>query len=154
MAQIIIADTSCLISLYNAGILQILKELFGEVYVTKTIQREFGQSLPNWIKIKNPENTTQLDSLYAQLDRGEASAIGLALQMKNSTLIIDELKGRKVAINLGINTTGTIGILILAKEKGIIIKLMDTIDILVKNGFRISNKLYEEINRNYNSDNF
>lgn len=141
MAQIIIADTSCLISLYNAEILQILEELFTEVYITSEIQNEFGQPLPNWIKLKNPENTHQLESLYSQLDRGEASAIALALQEKNSILIIDELKGRNIAINLGVKTTGTIGILVLAKQKGCIEDLMEAVDKLVVNGFRLSKKL-------------
>lgn len=149
MAQIIIADTSCLISLYNAGILQILQKLFIEVYITEDIQREFGQPLPNWIKLKNPEYTPQLKSLYSQLDKGEASAIALAVQEENATIIIDELKGRNIAIKLGIKTTGTIGILILAKEKGIVTELMKTIDMLVENGFRISRNLYEEIAQNY-----
>jgi len=151
VAQIIIADTSCLISLYNARILQILQELFIEVYITEDIQREFGQPLPNWIKLKNPKQTQQLNSLYSQLDKGEASTIALALQEENATIIIDELKGRNIAINLGVKTTGTIGILILAKEKGFITELMKTIDKLVENGFRISKKLYEEIHYNYNS---
>ncbi len=154
MAQIIIADTSCLISLYNAGILQILEELFYEVYITSEIQIEFGQPLPNWIKLKNPKNTAQLDSLYAQLDKGEASALALALQEENSIIIIDELKGRNIARNLGVRTTGTIGVLILAKEKGFLLELMKTIDKLVDNGLRISKKLYNEINQDYNSERF
>lgn len=151
MAQIIIADTSCLISLHNAGILQILEELFSEVYTTSSIQSEFGQPLPHWIKLKNPKSSAQLFSLYAQLDKGEATAIALALQEENAIIIIDELKGRDIARNLGVRTTGTIGVLILAKEKGLLVELMKTIDTLVENGFRISKKLYNEINQDYNS---
>lgn len=152
MAQIIIADTSCLISLHNAGILQILEELFSEVYITSAVQSEFGQPLPNWIKLKNPISSAQLVSLYTQLDKGEATALALALQEENAVIIIDELKGRNIARNLGVRTTGTIGVLILAKEKGILVELMKTIDTLVKNGFRISKKLYNEINQDYNSE--
>lgn len=151
MAQIIIADTSCLISLHNAGILQILNQLFTEVYITQAIQQEFGQPLPNWIKLKNPKHSQQLSSLYSKLDKGEAGAIALALQEENATVIIDELKGRNIAIGLGVKTTGIIGIIILAKEKGFITELMKTIDKLVDNGFRISKKLYEEIADKYGS---
>lgn len=140
--------------MYNAGILEILEKLFSEVYITSEIQIEYGQALPNWIKLRNPENNTQLDSLYAQLDKGETSAIALALQEETSIIIIDELKGRNTAINLGIRTTGTIGVLILAKEKGILLDLMETIDKLVDNGFRISKKLYNEINQDYNYERF
>ncbi len=154
MAQIIIVDTSCLISLYNAGILQILEELFMEVYITSEIQNEFGQPLPNWIKFKNPQNSVQLNTLYGLLDKGEASAIALALQEENSVIIIDELKGRNIAMSLGVRATGTIGILILAKEKGLLDHLMETTDALVDNGFRISKKLYNEINQDYNSERF
>lgn len=152
MAQIIIADTSCLISLHNLRILHILEELFSEVYITSEIKSEFGEPLPNWIKLKNPKNSTQLTLLYKHLDRGEATAIALALQELNATIIIDELKGRNIATKLGIRTTGTLGALLLANEKGLIYELIKVIDKLMDNGFRISKKLYNEIKQDYNSN--
>ncbi len=152
MAQILIADTSCLISLYNANILDILKNLFGEILITDITKEEFGQPLPNWIKIENPKDKIQLENLFKELDKGEASAIALALENENYKIIIDELKGRKMANDLGIQTTGTLAILILAKEKDLITNFKTTVDILITNGFRLSDKLYREVIRKYNSE--
>jgi predicted nucleic acid-binding protein len=56
------------------------------------------------------------------LDTGEASAIALAMETVNSTLIIDEKKGRKFAKNLGLQIIGTLKILLLAKQHRLIPK--------------------------------
>lgn len=55
-----------------------------------------------------------------QIDKGESSAIALALETPGSTVILDDYKARKIADQLGINFTGTIGVIIKAKLKGII----------------------------------
>ena len=141
MAEIIIADTSCLISLHKIESLHILKNLFGEVCVTTEIQIEFGENLPEWIKIKNPIESEELTLLKSLLDRGEATALALALQVENSIVIIDELKGRSIASSMGIRTTGTIGVLILAKDRKLIKDLIGVIDKMKEDGFRISKQL-------------
>lgn len=151
MAKIVIADTSCLISLYNANILDLLEKLFSEVIITSIIKEEFGQPLPKWIKIKNPESNLHVENLCLTLDRGEASAIALAMENGNYKIIIDEKKGRNLASSLGIQTTGTIAILISASEKGYLKNLMATIDVLMLNDFRLSKRLYKEISLKYES---
>ncbi|MBA7522904.1 hypothetical protein ES705_15024 [subsurface metagenome] len=59
-------------------------------------------------------------------------------------IIADEFKGRREAKQLGINYTGTIGILIVAKEKGLINSVIEILDAIRKTDFRISNKLISE----------
>jgi len=54
--------------------------------------------------------------LELQLDKGEASAIALALEIQDSTLILDDFKARKVAEKLGLKITGTLGLMILPKN--------------------------------------
>ena len=76
-----------------------------------------------------------------KLDKGEASSIAVALELENSTLIIDELNGRKIAQTLNINIIGTIGIIVLAKQKGIISDHTFVIDKLKVHGFYISENL-------------
>ncbi|AFL81654.1 putative nucleic acid-binding protein, contains PIN domain [Aequorivita sublithincola DSM 14238] len=152
MAKTVIANTSCLISLHNIGLLYILQKLFGEVYITSDIQRVFGQSLPDWIKVQNPKNSELLTTFYAKLDKGEASAIALALEIQNATVIIDELKGRKFAESYNVKTVGTIGILIFAKEKGLVVNVMEEINKIIESGFRISKKLLTELNDEHRED--
>jgi len=56
--------------------------------------------------------------LLSYLDKGEATAISLAAEHKHSLLIIDEIKGRNVAKEMGISVIGSLGVLIAAKNKG------------------------------------
>ena len=52
----VIADTSCLIALSKMEAIELLKELYEEVYITKEIALEFGESLPEWVRIENVKN--------------------------------------------------------------------------------------------------
>jgi predicted nucleic acid-binding protein len=55
---------------------------------------------------------------YTGLDEGEASVLALAEELDASLVIVDERKGRRYAKRLGLAVTGTMGILLLAKEQG------------------------------------
>ena len=55
-----------------------------------------------------------------QIDKGEASAIALAIELSDSVVILDDYKARKFAESLGIQIIGTIGIIIKSKRQGVI----------------------------------
>ncbi len=120
MPKIVISDTSCLIILSNINELEILKHLYGEIITTIEISKEFGEPLPEWIKIKSPDDTLNLRVLQQQIDIGEASAIALAIETPDCIIILDDLKARKIAEKYGLKITGTLGIILYAHEKGII----------------------------------
>lgn len=109
MHKIIISDTSCLIILSKIGELDLLQKLYGTIITTKDVADEFGEMLPNWIIIENAKDKYHQRILELQIDRGESSAIALALETPNCTLILDDFKARKIAGNLGLRFTGTIG---------------------------------------------
>jgi len=89
--------------------------MFGKIFITNEIAKEFDRQLPSWVYIAKPTNNKFKLGLENLVDKVEASAIALALEMENSLLIIDDLKGRKVAQFYRLNFTGTIGVLIVAK---------------------------------------
>jgi predicted nucleic acid-binding protein len=124
-----------------------LKSLFGNITVTKTVADEFGNVLPEFVEIENPKNKNYQKILESFLDPGEASAIALALEKEECLLIIDEFKGRREAKQLGLNYTGTLGILIVAKEKGLINSVTEIIKEIGKTDFRINEKLINEVKR-------
>nr|NQU88832.1 DUF3368 domain-containing protein [Bacteroidota bacterium] len=62
-------------------------------------------------------------------------------------IVADEYKGRREAKQLNINYTGTVGILVAAKEKGFIKTVFEILDEIVRTNFRISEKLVEEVKR-------
>ena len=145
MDKIIISDTSCLIALGNIGLLHILRDIFHEVIITEEVKKEYGENLPKWfivLKVKDPSKTIEIAT---RLDIGEASSIALALELENTMLIIDEIKGRNVARSYNLEIIGTIGILLLAHDKGYIDDFLGTIQKLVDNGFRLSDTLFEKL---------
>ncbi len=145
MDRIIVSDTSCLIALSNIGTLQILKDLFGEVLITPEVNQEFGNHLPNWILVLPVKDKNKQTEIENKLDKGEASSIALALEIPNSTLIIDEVKGRNIAKILNIEIIGTVGIIILAGKMGVVNDVISVVLKLVNTGFRLSNKIVDRI---------
>jgi len=147
--NIIISDTSCLIALTQINQLDLLKDLYGTVVITPEIASEFKnkKTLPDWIKIKNAENTELVKTINQHLDIGESTAIALANETKNSLLIIDDDKGRKYALSMGLLITGTIGVLRQAYDRGFVEspeKALGLINKLKeKSHFRISEKVMQ-----------
>lgn len=151
MDKLIISDTSCLIALSNVGLLHILKDIYEEIIITSEVQNEFGGNLPDWIIVINVKDKEKQAEIEKRLDRGESSSIALALEMKNSILIIDELKGRKIAKSFDLVIIGTIGILLIAHKKGIVNDVLTIILKLVNNGFRLSDKMLAKLIEIYGS---
>jgi predicted nucleic acid-binding protein len=144
--EIIIADTSCLIVLQRINALQLLQQLFGSVKITEEVRAEFGENLPDWIEIVKAESSENKIILDIALDKGEASSIAYCLEHRaESVLIIDERKGRKVAQQLGLKIIGTVGVLLKAKQKGVINSLKEKLEQLEKTDFRISAEIKEDI---------
>jgi predicted nucleic acid-binding protein len=141
MKKIIISDTSCLILLDKIGELNLLNQLFKTITITAEIAEKFNKTLLHWILIENPVNKNYQKILEATLDKGEASAIALAIEHNDCLLIIDDLKGRKYAENLGLNITGTLGILIDAKLNGYLKSIKPSLKKINKTDFRISDEL-------------
>jgi predicted nucleic acid-binding protein len=146
MPKTIISDTSCFIVLNKIGHLDLLQKLYGTIITTSIIASEFGP-LPDWVEIKDPQDISKQTLLELQLDKGEASAIALAMETAGCTLILDDYKARKIAESLGLAITGTLGIIVKAKHKGIIESVKPLIAKIKITDFRISDELEMEIVR-------
>ena len=83
--------------------------------------------------------------METQVDSGEASAIALASEFDDVTLLLDDLKARKLALKLKLKTTGVLGVIHKAKQMSIIPKVKPLIDKLLLTNFRISNNIIDEI---------
>lgn len=141
MQAVIISDTSCLILLDKIQELDLLKDLYGQIVTTQIVAEEFGGQLPEWIIIKNPKDRNNQLVLEISLDIGEASAIALAIEQGDCLLIIDELKGRKIAKQLGLAITGTLGVIVEAKKSGHIALVRPLLDKIRQTNFRLSEQL-------------
>ncbi len=149
MSELVIADTSCLIVLSKIGRLHLLKDIFSKISITKEVYQEFSDALPEWIQVEEIKDSERQRILELDLDKGEASSIALGLEHEESLLLIDEKKGRRIAKDLGLKVTGTLGVLIQAKINGQLDSLKDEIDKLKKVEFRMSEGLVQKILETY-----
>jgi len=134
--MIIISDTSPLSSLALVGYLSILKDIYTNVVIPQAVANELANLTEedirikaiislNWIQVKQATNLELVACLRNEynLDLGEAEAIALALELKADELLIDERLGRREAVRLGLSITGVLGVLLIAKNRGLIAKV-------------------------------
>ncbi|WP_367392066.1 DUF3368 domain-containing protein [Lewinella sp. LCG006] len=135
-------------------LLLIMKGLYREILIPNEVYKELAALSKqkkvidsfDWIKIVEIKNRNLYEELREKLDKGESEAIVLALELNSDFLVMDEAKGRRIARSYGIRIIGLLGILVLAKEEGLIPKVEPYMkDLKEKMGFRISEKLYKDI---------
>lgn len=144
-SRIIISDTSCLIILSKVNELDLLRKVGEKVYITPTIYEEFGKILPDWILVSSPRHIQYQQILEMDLDKGEASVIALSMDFDNPILILDDLKGRKIANRLKLRYSGTFGLILRAKQLGLIKSVKPILNKIKSTNFRFSEKLFEII---------
>ncbi len=137
MPNAVISDASCLIVLSKIDAVSLIQLLFGRVLTTPEIAAEVRLKLPEWIEIVSPVDHEALRVMPSSIDRGEATAIALALETPDSALILDDLTARNYAARLGITVTGTLGILINAKLDGHIPSIRPFVEKIRETNFRI-----------------
>lgn len=140
----IISNTSCLIVLDNIGMLDVLKELYGKVFITEEVSKEFGKTVPDWIEVRKVRDNKYLKLMKNFIDLGEASTIALAVETDDIVIILDDLKARKLAQKLNLKITGTIGVLVKARKRNIITSTQEVLNRLKNEGFRISDEIEKE----------
>ena len=143
MPETIISDTSCLIILNNIGELELLPKIYGRIITTSEVANEYGELLPEWIEIKSVKDKNKQKIFENEVDKGEASAIALAIETPQSTIILDDYKARRLAKELGLTITGTIWIIVRAKVLGFIPSVKNVFEKMRQTNFRFS----EEIER-------
>lgn len=158
--MIVIADTTPLISLLKCDCLGVLRELFGEVQIPEAVYTELTSN-PKFaeeaVTIANSDfihkvniedrKSVALLKRATGLDIGESEAIILSDNLKADFLLMDEVKGRKIAVQMGIHIMGTVGILLLAYDTGILSAedIEATVALLRNANRHISEKLFEQL---------
>jgi predicted nucleic acid-binding protein len=141
MPKIIISDTTCFIVLANIKELDLLQKVYGNIVTTIDVAIEYGGQLPDWVTIESVIDMQKQRLLSIQIDKGEASAIALALETPESTIILDDYKARKIANQLGLNYTGTLGVIVRAKLNGIIPSAKPILAKIKQTNFRFTNAI-------------
>lgn len=150
----VIVNSTPLIALCNANLLFVLHELYGTIIIPKAVYDEVTAKTDSacaqisnnfdWIKTEFADDSADRSMYRAKLHAGEVEVMILAQQEPEADLvIIDDNAAKKTAKYLGLNVTGTIGVLLRAKKEKIIDSFTDSISKIEDNGFYIDEKLRE-----------
>ena len=154
MAKIIVSDTTAIIHLSKINAFDLLNALYSEILIPQAVYDELigiGKTQPgamqvmnaSWIKVVPISNSVIVEKLRARLDLGESEAIALALEKNADVLIIDEAAGRAVAKELVNKIIGVVGILLEAKNIGLIDMIKPYLTNLRATGFRMSDEFFQ-----------
>ncbi len=147
MPEIIIVDTSVLIALEKIDLLQVLCKIYKEIVLPDAVVKEFGNINTDCHSVRKVESRL-INVLIRDLNlgRGESEVIAFAYET-NYKALIDDLKARNVAENLGLSLSGSIGVLLKAEKLGLIDSASKKTRELKETGFHVSNKLLAQISK-------
>ncbi len=125
----VVCNSGRLIHLARAAHFDLLRFLFSRILIPPAVYEEVavrGQgedgarelARAKWIHRRRPHRTDLIAALGTFLGRGEAEAIALAAERKDTLLLIDEAHGRRVARNMRITIRGTLGLLLHGHREG------------------------------------
>lgn len=150
----IVSDSGPLIALSGIGRLELLASLHGRVFVPPAVLREVTESGAGrrgarevagarWIEVR--ELVAPPDALLIQeLGSGEAEAISLALRL-GASVLLDERRGRRIAETVyRLRVRGTVGVLVAAKQRGILPALRPLLEELRRTGYFLSTAIVEQ----------
>ena len=152
----VVSNTSPLWNLASIERLELLYDQFRDVRIPQDVLTELqvGHGYPemrriqeaidaHWLTVVSLTNPAMQQSLRLDVDRGEAAAIALALELGIDQILIDETDGRTVAKAMGLRPIGILGILLRAKHEGKIVSLSDDMSRLRHEaGFFIAESLF------------
>jgi len=149
VGRAVVADASPLIALAGIGQLELLAELYGRIRIPGAVWREVterGFDRPGaaavrdaaWLDVVEVEPTEDLRSLLGSLGPGEAEALCLLSEAGAGLFVADDQRARRRAATLGIDTIGTLGVLIDAQRVGLIEDAETEFDALEAIGFYVS----------------
>lgn len=144
----VVSNTTPLINLVGVGQLDLLPRLYGDVTIADIVRDEFAAGMtatdPNldsiaWMHVVPAVSVNP--SLPAQLGAGEMATISLALVVNARAVLLDEAYGRRLAKQLGLPIVGTLGVLLAAKQTGLLPAVGPIIDEMILQGRRLSPRL-------------
>ena len=151
----VICNTSPLQYLHQADLLHLLPSLYGSVTVPPAVVAELniagrrGVSLPDvtalpWLSVQ-PVRNHRLLPLVTGLGNGEKEVLALGLQTAENLLVLDDRDARRHAVAAGLEITGRLGILLLAKEHGLLNSVRTAVERLQALRFRLGASTHRKV---------
>jgi len=151
---IVFSNTTPFIALSSIQQLDLLPELFKEIYVVDSVVAECATGgkiiVPDltqltWVRIVEVKPEISKIPFLIQLDKGEKETIQVALREKADYVIIDEKMGRNIAEYLGLAVIGSLGILLKARQVGKISSFVSCVKAMQDQGIHYNIKLLEKL---------
>lgn len=158
--MIVVSDSTPLITLMKGMRLDILRGLFGEVLIPETVYNEVTRNVKyrheaeeiqrsafiRKVAVRNTENVAMLQRATG-LDRGESEAIIYADENHADVLLMDEDAGRKVAMNMNLPLSGSMGVIVSAKKSGLLSveEADEVLDRIEQSSVHISRRLLQDV---------
>lgn len=150
--SIVIADTGAIISLIHIKSLFLIEKIFDDFYIAKAVWIElnnydnpdFDNLILTDLKPKVKEITSR-NHLSVIMDYGESESAVLYEELQADYLLIDDNKARLIAESLEINCIGTLGVLVKAKQSGLLKELKPLFEKLLQSGRYFSKELLNDI---------
>ncbi|MGZ8938992.1 MAG: DUF3368 domain-containing protein [Limisphaerales bacterium] len=137
--MIVVSDSSALISLARVDCIDLLPKLFGTVLIPEAVCVELENSDPD-----SPTRNLRSEPWV----KGEAEAVVLALEQKADALLVDERRARAFALQRGLKIIGALGVLVQAKQHGLVNKIAPITSRMRSQGrFWVSERLEEQVLR-------
>lgn len=145
----VVVNTTPLIALAEIGQLHLLKDLYGSIEIPNAVFEEI-KSEPaysevrealDWICVVSVEKPDQEKMLRSRLHAGEVEVILYAKDSQADLVILDDKLARKTAQYMDLTITGTLGVILKAKEKGFIKYVKPIMDKLIHNGLYVSSEV-------------
>ena len=155
--RVVVCNTSPLLYLHQIGHLDLLRLLYERVKIPAAVHAELrdgaerGIDTPPldqcpWIDVEPVRDTTLLP-VVIDLGAGEAEAIALALSFPDSLLILDDSLGRRIARLNRLTLTGTLGVLVKAKQAGLLPAVAPVIEALQRTTMYLTRDLISNVLR-------
>jgi predicted nucleic acid-binding protein len=151
----VIINTSPMQYLYQINLLSLLPKLYGKIIVPQSVVdelevgRSLGVALPNinslnWVSIQQARSQ-QILPLVTELGAGEREVLALGVEITDSLLVLDDALGRSYANLLGLQLTGTLGIILKGKQQGYLSEVAPILDKLNALQFRLSSSTRDAV---------
>jgi uncharacterized protein len=130
--------------------------IYGQVFVPPAVVAELAIAAEGigaflvvdfpFLVARRPSDPERVRDLAKQVDRGEAEALALAIELRADAVLMDEAIGRKVAKSLGIRSVGVLALLVEAKSRGLVTQINPLINELdARIHFRLSAELRRRV---------
>jgi uncharacterized protein len=153
--RLTISNTSPILYLHQVGHLDLLRNLYDQVQIPQAVEEELragakqGIDVPDvmaleWLQVRPLRDRTLLP-VVTDLGSGEAEAIALAVAHPGSLLILDDQLGRRIAHLNRVVYTGTLGVLVKAKNEGLLASVSSVVEELRKTTMYLTPGLIEMV---------